>query len=204
MTTRYKIYEQIQRLLSGNPIISGRVQKNDIKLLIGQVSNKLLKAEHFSINMPEGDSIPPNCMIYTYESVPVVSYGTGKSKCTLPSMPINLPKNVGVFHISKTNALDEPFVPIPSGLYGIIKPQSLLGQLSGLIGYEVYGSTVIFTQDLPANGANAVFMRLVGVDIESVDDYTILPITADMEADIVTTVYQILVGLPVADKQTND
>jgi hypothetical protein len=100
--------------------------------------------------------------------------------------------------------LDEPLVPIPSGLYGIIKPQSLLGQLSGLIGYEVYGSTVIFTQDLPANGANAVFMRLVGVDIESVDDYTILPITADMEADIVTTVYQILVGLPVADKQTND
>jgi len=203
-TTRYKIIEGIQRLLGGNPVISARVQKGDIKNLVQQVANKLLKTEHFNVNMASGDTIPPNCMIYTYDNVPVSVYKTNKSSCTLPSMPINLPKNMGVFHISKTDAIDEPFIPIPSGMYGIVKPQELLGDLSGLIGYEVFGSQVVFTQNLPGLGVNNVFIRLVGVDLNTVDDYTILPISADMEADIVNTVYAMLVQLPAADRQSND
>jgi hypothetical protein len=203
MTTKFKIAEQIQRLLAGNPIIQARVQKNDVKLLIEQVANQLLKTEYFQVNMADGDTVPPNCMIYTYESVPVVTY-KGKSKCTLPSMPINLPKNMGVFHISKTDAIDEPFIPIPSGLYGIVKPQVLLGELSGLIGYEVFGKEVVFTTNLPGQNVNNVFIRLVGVDLNTVTDYETLPISSDMEAQIVQTVYNILVQTPPADKINND
>lgn len=203
MTTKFKIAEQIQRLLAGNPEIQSRVQKNDIKLLIEQVANQLLKTEYFQVNMADGDTVPPNCMIYTYESVPVVTY-KGKSKCTLPSMPINLPKNMGVFHISKTDAIDEPFIPIPSGLYGIVKPQVLLGELSGLIGYEVFGKEVVFTTNLPGQNVNNVFIRLVGVDLNTVTDYETLPISSDMEAQIVQAVYNILVQVPPADKTIND
>ena len=204
MTTKFKIAEQIQRLIAGNPVISSRVQKNDVKLLIEQVANQLLKTEFFQVNMADGDTIPPNCMIYTYESVPVTVYKTTKSKATLPSMPINLPRNMGVFHISKTDAIDEPFIPIPSGLYGIVKPQVLLGELSGLIGYEVFGKDVVFTKNLPGLGINNVFIRLVGVDLNTVTDYETLPISSDMEAMIVQTVYNILVQTPPADKITND
>lgn len=203
MTTKFKIAEQIQRLIAGNPVISSRVQKNDVKLLIEQVANQLLKTEFFQVNMADGDTIPPNCMIYTYESVPVTTY-KGVSKAVLPSMPINLPKNMGVFHISKTDAIDEPFIPIPSGLYGIVKPQVLLGELSGLIGYEVFGKDVVFTKNLPGLGVNNVFIRLVGVDLNTVTDYETLPISSDMEAMIVQTVYNILVQTPPADKITND
>lgn len=203
MTTKFKIAEQIQRLLAGNPEIQSRIQKNDVKLLIEQVANQLLKTEYFQVNMADGDTVPPNCMIYTYESVPVVTY-KGKSKCTLPSMPINLPKNMGVFHISKTDAIDEPFIPIPSGLYGIVKPQVLLGELSGLIGYEVFGKEVVFTTNLPGQNVNNVFIRLVGVDLNTVTDYETLPISSDMEAQIVQAVYNILVQVPPADKTIND
>lgn len=202
-TTKYKIVEQTQRLISGNPVISSRVQRNDIKLLVEQVANQLLKTEFFQVNMADGDTIPPNCMIYTYESVPVTVY-KGVSKAVLPSMPINLPRNMGVFHISKTDAIDEPFIPIPSGLYGIVKPQVLLGELSGLIGYEVFGKDVVFTKNLPGLGINNVFIRLVGVDLNTVTDYETLPISSDMEAMIVQTVYNILVQTPPADKITND
>lgn len=80
----------------------------------------------------------------------------------------------------------------------------MLGELSGLIGYEVFGSTVVFTKNLPGMNVNNVFIRLVGVDLNSVDDYTILPISSDMEAQIVQTVFSILVQAPPADKQTND
>jgi hypothetical protein len=203
-TTRYKIIEQIRRLLAGNAVISSRVQNGDVRLLVEQVANKLLKTEYFAVNMPSGDTIPPNCMIYTYESIPVTTYKTTKSICTLPSMPINLPKNMGVFHVSKTDSIDEPFIPIASGMYGIVKVQDLLGDLSGLIGYEVFGSKIVFTKNLPGLGVNNVFIRLVGVDLNTVDDYTILPISTDMEADIVNTVYAMLVQLPPADRQSND
>lgn len=204
MTTKFKIAEQIQRLISGNPEIQSRIQKNDVKLLIEQVANQLLKTEFFGVNMADGDTVPPNCMIYTYESVPVTTYKTTKSKCTLPSMPINLPRNMGVYHISKTDAIDEPFIPIPSGLYGIVKPQTLLGELSGLIGYEVFGKEVVFTTNLPGQNVNNVFIRLVGVDLNNVTDYEMLPISSDMESQIVQTVYNILVQTPPADQTIND
>ena len=204
-TTKYKIAEQVMRMLKGNPVVSGRFHMNDVKLLVEQVANKLTKAEHFSVNMADGDSIPPNCMIYTYDSVAVTTDGL-KSKCTLPSIPINLPRNMGVFHISEVDSPDDPFIPIPSGLYGIVKVQDLLGSLSGLIGYEVFGSTVMFTEDLPGLGINNVMIRLVGMDISTVSDYDLLPLSSDMEFSIVDTVYKTLITAPVADRQktTND
>jgi hypothetical protein len=203
MTTRFKITEQINRLIAGNPVISGRVHPNDIRLLVEQVANKMLKVDHFAVNVPEGDTIPNNLMMFTYDNVPVTTYKTTRSRAKLPSIPISLPRNMGVFHISKTDAIDEPFIPIPSGMYGIIKPQSLLGDLSGLIGYEVVGSDVIFTKNLPGLGVNNVFIRLVGVDMSQLSDYDILPIPQDMEADIVTQVYNILAQVPPADRAQN-
>jgi hypothetical protein len=199
-TTKYKISEQIQRMLKGNPVISARVHQNDIKLLIEQVANQLLKAETLSVNMADGDSLPPNCMIYTYDNVTVSTYKTTKSKATLPSIPVSLPRNMGVLHVSKTDAIDEPFIPIPASTYGIIKPQALLGDLSGLIGYEVVGKDIIFTQNLPGQSVNNVFIRLVGVDMSSITDYELMPLSSDMEAQIVQTVYNILVQAPPADK----
>lgn len=199
-TTKKRIAEQVQRLLKGNPIISARIHINDIKLLIEQVSNQLLKADHFAVNVPEGDTIPNNAMVFSYDNVPVTTYKTTKSKATLPSIPISLPRNMGVLHVSKTDAIDEPFIPIPTSMYGIIKPQALLGDLSGLIGYEVVGKDIIFTKNLPGMGVNNVFIRLVGVDLSQLTDYDILPLSADMEAQVVQAVYNILVQTPPADK----
>jgi len=202
-TTKKKIAEQVQRLLKGNPIIQARVHINDIKLLIEQLANQMLKADYLAVNMPEGDSLPSNCMIFTYDNISVSTYKTTLSKCTLPSIPLSLPRNMGVFHISKTDSINEPFVPIPSGMYGIIQPQNLLGDLSGLIGYEVYGKDVIFTKNLPGLGINSVFIRLIGVDLGSLTDYDLLPLSSDMEAQIVQQAYSILVQAPPADKAQN-
>jgi hypothetical protein len=200
MTTIYSISEQIKRILAGNPIISGRVHMNDVKRLVVQVANQMLKADHFQVNMPAGDTIPNNCMVYTYDNVPVTVYKTSKSRATLPSIPVSLPRNMGVLHVSKTDAIDEPFVPIPTSLYGVVKPQALLGDLSGLIGYEVIGKDVVFTKNLVGLGINSVYMRLVGSDLSQLTDYDILPISADMEAQVIQTVYNMLVQAPPADR----
>lgn len=200
MTTKKKLAEGVQRLLKGNPVISARVHINEIKLMVEQVANQLLKSEFFSVSLPAGETIPNNCMVYSYDNVPVTAYKTSKSKAKLPSIPISLPRNMGVLHISKTDAIDEPFVPIPSSMYGVVKPQDMLGDLSGLIGYEVIGSDVVFTKNLPSMNINSVYMRLVGMDMATVSDYDILPLSSDMEAQIVQMVYNMLVQAPPADR----
>lgn len=199
-TTKKRLAEGVQRILKGNPVISARVHINDIMLLVEQVANQLLKTEHFSVSMPAGDTVPNNCMIFSYDSVPVEAYKTTKSRSKLPSIPVSLPRNMGVLHISKTDAVDEPFIPIPTSMYGIVKPQDMLGDLSGLIGYEVVGSEVIYTKNLVTMGINSVYMRLVGVNLSVLSDYDILPVSTDMEAQIVQMVYNMLVQAPPADR----
>lgn len=200
MTTKKKIAEQIQRLISGNPVISARIHINDVILAVEQVCNQVLKADYFAVNTPEGDTIPNNCMVFTYDNVPVTTYKATKSKATLPSMPINLPRNMGVLHVSKIDAIDEPFIPIPTSMYGIVKPQDLLGELSGLIGYEVVGKDIIFTENLPGQSVNSVYIRLVGMDIGSLSIYETLPLSSDMEAQVVQIAYNMLVQVPPADR----
>ena len=203
MTTKFKIAEQVNRLLKGNPVISARIHQNDIKILIEQVANQLLKADYFAVNMPDGDTIPNNCMVFTYDNVPVTTYKTTLSKATLPAIPISLPRNMGVLHVSKTDAINEPFVPIPTSLFGIVSPQDLLGDLSGLIGYEVIGKDIVFTKNLPGLSINSVYIRLVGVDLSQLTDYDILPLSADLEAQVVQQVYNILVQTQPAAKAQN-
>lgn len=200
MTTKRRLAETIQRLIAGNPVISGRIHINDIIIAVEQVANQILKADYLAVNTPEGDTIPNNCMVFTYDNVPVTTYKTTKSKATLPSMPINLPRNMGVLHVSKIDAIDEPFIPIPTSMYGIVKPQDLLGELSGLIGYEVVGKDIIFTQNLPGQSVNSVYIRLVGMDIGSLSIYETLPLSSDMEAQVVQTAYNMLVQVPPADR----
>jgi hypothetical protein len=107
---------------------------------------------------------------------------------------------MGVLHVSKIDAIDEPFVPIPTSMYGIVKPQDLLGELSGLIGYEVVGKDIVFTVDLTAINVNSVYIRLVGVDIASLSIYETLPLSSDLEAQVVQTAYAMLVQVPPADR----
>lgn len=199
-TTKKKIAEQILRLVKGNSTVSSRVQEADIKLLVEQIANKILKADYLQINLPEGDTVPNNCMVYSYDSIPVTTYKTTLSKASLPSMPINLPRNMGVLHVSKSDDINSPFIPIPPSIYGIIKPQTLLGDLSGLIGYEVVGRDIIFTKNLPGLSINTVYIRLVGLDLSQLSDFDLLPISSDQEASIVGEIYKMLVTLPQVDR----
>lgn len=195
-TTKYKISEQILRMIEGDPAISSRPHINDVMLLVEQVANQLLKVEMFKVNFPEGDTIPPNCMIATYDNIPVTAY-KDVCQCTLPAIPIALPRNMGVFEIFKD--LWCSYIPIQAGVYVTAKPHNLLGDQ---VGYEVYGSQVVFTKNLLPTVAS-VTIRLVVTDLSKLGNYDLLPVTADMELQIVDTVYKMLVGLPPVDRKAD-
>jgi hypothetical protein len=204
MTTIFQISEQIQRMLGQNIGASARVHINEIKLLVSQVSSQVLKIDHLKVNMPEGDTIPNNCVIYTFTNVAVTTNG-GKSKSTLPYIPMSLPRNMGVFQIIPVTTVssvdtigwETPLIPIPASMYGIVKPLSVLGSN---VGYEVFGSDVYYTADMTTKNISKVIMRLVGVAIDAIDDYTILPLSADAQAQVIETVFKLLAGEAPKDR----
>lgn len=200
MSTKGMLAEQILRLYYGGNIPSnGHITKFDVFRLIEQFGNQELKAERFSVNLPEGDMYPTDALIATYEEVDVVPY-KNKAKATLPAIPIAMPKGMGIWHVSSTTDIDVPFIPLQSGQFGIIKGLKDLGLLSGFIGYEPVNTEIIFTRNIHGEGITKVYMRLLVHDISAIDEYDFLPITPDMEARIVTNILNVLLQKPQADR----
>lgn len=206
-TTIYKISEEIKRILDGGDIpLASNTSIPEIKLAVGQSINQLLKTDYFQTNAALGETIPNGSILGLYEDIAVSSYN-GKSKSTLPIKPLKLPRNMGVFAIygkfseGGDYELDKEFIPLQMGQAGLLKSQSLINDLLGQIGYEVFGDQVIYTKDL-----NSVYpyvrvaMRLAIMDISQYGDYDVLPLLPEQEFSVKQMVVDMYSKEPVADK----
>lgn len=199
-TTKYKLAEQVVRLLNGGEIpVSTKVKILEAKVAVEQVVNKMLKMEYLNVNIPSSEFIPNGASVATYENITVVQFGT-RSKSTLPAMPLKLPRGIGVYQIFDPANMDCPFIPLEMGQFGLLKSQPLINDLLGWTGYEWYGADIIYTKDLTQPDPIAVTMRLVVLDISQYSDYDILPVPADMEWDIIQEAYKLFATEPVGDK----
>jgi hypothetical protein len=191
--TKYILAEQALYQLSGGfPDVAEAVQLVDMYPAIEQIVNALLKTQQFSVNMPQGETIPENLLIGIYEDIPVISLGAGKlkSKATLPIQPVSLPKNMGVYQIYDANFPDSPFIPIQAGQSALIKTDVLLSDFLGQVAYEIKGRTIFFSKNLPLFDVNAVTMELILMDISLYSETDVLPIPADMQGVIVQQLVQ--------------
>lgn len=199
-TTKYKISEQVVRLLNGGEIpVSTKVKINEVKIAVEQVLNKMLKMEYLNVNIPSSEFIPNGASVATYTGIAIEQYGT-RSKSTLPAMPLKLPRGIGVYQIFDPANMDCPFIPLEMGQFGLLKSQPLINDLLGWTGYEWYGTDIIYTKDLTQPSPITVTIRLVVLDISQYDDYDILPVPADMEWDIIQEVYKLYATEPIGDK----
>lgn len=199
-TTKYKIAEQVVRILNGGEIASAsKVKINEAKIAVEQCINKMLKMEYLSTNVPLGEVIPNGASIATYEDIEVVQYGT-RSKSTLPAMPIKLPRGLGVYQIFDPANMDCPFIPLEMGQKGLLSTQPLISGLLGQVGYEWYGNQIIYTSDLTQPTAIEVTVRLVVLDASQYSDWDVLPVPAEMEFEVVQEVVRMFAGEPVSDK----
>ena len=199
-TTKYRIAEQVARLLNGGNVpAAAKVKIPEIKIAVEQCLNKLLKMEYLNLNIPSFEMIPNGASVATYENIVIEQYGT-RSKSTLPAMPLKLPRGIGVYQIFDPANPDCPFIPLEMGQLGLLKSQPLLNNLLGQTGYEWYGMDIIFTTDLTQTPPIYLTMRLVVLDISHYSDYDILPIPSDMEWDVIQEVYKLFTTEPIADK----
>jgi hypothetical protein len=175
---------------SGDPSSSSQFEHEECREAIGQAINTLTKAQYFGETLAGGETIPEGCVLATYDDVAVTTWN-GVSKSTLPAIPIKLPRNMGVFGITKVDSPFSCFIPIPMGQSGFIGSQRGMSDLLGQVGYEVRGKEIIYNVDLPAASpaVTAVDMQLVVMDINKYNDFETLPINADMEGLVIEMVY---------------
>jgi hypothetical protein len=87
----------LYKLAGGVPPRAFPVHEQDIWAALDNKVNSLFKLKHFDTTLPSGETLPEAAMIATYEGVTVTSVDGGKSRATLPIVPISLPKNMGIY-----------------------------------------------------------------------------------------------------------
>lgn len=195
-STKQLMAEQILYMLrGGNPGAASTIKLFDIKKAIEQKINYLFKVEQFQVNMPDGGTIPEGVMLATYDNIPVYTY-KDTSAASLPAIPVALPRNMGVYHVSKAGSLANPFIPVEAGMLALIQEEGLISNILGQTGYSVYGNLIVFNSDISTTVSN-ILIQLVIMDLSQYSDYDILPVPSDMETQIVNEVFkQFAVQIP--------
>jgi len=202
VVTIYRLAEAAKNLIEGgNPATASSIGWGELKIACGQVINQLLKTDYVSINIKTKEVIPNGAVLGLYEGITFTAYGTGKSKATLPIKPLKLPRNMGVWSIFPTSNPDKEFLPLQMGQASLLKSQTLINDLLGQVGYEVFGGEVVFTKDLTQMiPGETLSMRLMIMDISQYGDYDILPVPGEWEWQIITEVYKMYSTQPIPDK----
>lgn len=198
--TLYRLSEEILKMISGGDIQNAtNISINEIKISIGQVVNQILKVEHFSVNEKMGEKIPNGSVLGLYESIAVTKY-RDVTQCQLPIKPLKLPRNMGVFSIWATGFPSKEFIPLQMGQTNLLQSQPLINGLLGQVGYECFGSQIVFTKNiLAADNNQTVDMRLAIMDISQYGDFDLLPILPEMEWQVKQEVVKLYSGIGVAD-----
>lgn len=157
--------------------------------------------------LPSGETMPESTMIATYEGIAVTSLGNGKSKATLPVVPITLPKNMGIYLVYDPKYPENPFIPLQRGQLALLRADELLNDLGGQIGYEPNGQTITFTKDLTSFNISSITTELCVLEIATFSSTDPLPIPADyqdfLETELYKEFYAVLPKTGVIDSYTN-
>lgn len=199
--------EEIKRRINGgNPSAPSRFKEEDITILLGHCINARIKADFITNTLAMGETIPEGSQYATYmddTAISVYKYGAAFSAIDLPAMPVKLMRDMGVALVCLNGDIDNPFIPMQNGLHAYLIRQKMINELLGQIGYTQAGKQLIFTQDLTAGGPVKVMLQLLVADIFMLDDYDPLPITADMQSDLVEEVVAKLSRAPMQDKRND-
>lgn len=203
--TKKSIVEQIKRIMAGgNPRSSFQVHERDIEAALGRAISTLLKLETVNINFAFGSSIPPFQAVATYTGIELTNIDCDRSTCTLPAVPMTLPDQMGIYWVNKTGCCDF-IVPVQPGMLGMAQGVTHTA-LSAMLGseieaYEPNGMTLTFNRTKEQLGGS-VDIKLIIMDVLSLDEYSQLPIPQDLESAAVNMVLKELQQRP--KDNTND
>ena len=187
MNKRFLADQILIKLDGGFPDVAAKTQKEDVFAAIEQWINAKFKLKHFQETLASGESIPEGASLATYTGIAVTNEGQ-KSVCTLPVMPISLPRNLGVYDINDGNGYS--FIPLQRGQIGLLGAEFMTNTLLGQICYDVVGSKINFSQDIKVLGIDTVDMDLMVFDMSLYSETDNLPLPKDMEQQLIDDIYK--------------
>ena len=207
MATLYSISEAVRSFLQGgDPPQAPKFEMEEVKRIVIQVVNGMIKAQHLTETMAGGESIPDGMVLAEYDNVAVEKY-KNVARVTLPVMPVSLPMNMGIWHVSKVDDIINGFIPFQPGELQMIGEEPMISTILGQIGYEPRGKYLIFNKDITTNQTEyritEVYMQLVVKDLSLYGDFDLLPIPSSMEADVIMATFQALTGQLPSNKKVD-
>lgn len=198
-TTKKKLAEGIQRIYAryaDKENIDRSIDSREIKIIIEQAMNRILKAQTFE-RFRDGYIDIPRCNVIKYTGLTVTADGT-RSYTTLPAIPISLPMDMGVWQINPTSAPHSAYIPIAAQDWAVMGVSYLNGnQTDGIntsyleqqVGYYVEGKRIYFTSDI---SAVTVDIHLLVSDLSQLGDNDVLPLSPEYELDVIQEVFRTL------------
>lgn len=203
MASRYSLAEQvILKIYGRTSTASDAIQMPEVMVAVVQMANTALKTQYYE-GMQQGERIMNNLVMAEYPKQPLVSYGGKKSICKLPAMPVNLPRNQGIWQVSTDEFFSCLGIPMGSGQNDLLRSADMISNLMGQWAYEPNGLNIITNRDLTIDNIKWLYFRLIVADFNTLEDYDVLPLTPDMEAEIVKAVYEALMPPQPIERQVD-
>lgn len=172
------------------------IDERFIFLKVRQHMNEQFKLEVYNRrNMFDKSAIAQ--YIYTYPEQQVNSDGPYKS-ITLPDFYPSLPYNKGIYQICPS---DDPHNPLIKRNFPSVFNHLKAGKLQGLQGYWIEGLKVYFMKSLPHG---KVIVKLLLPAPDAISDTDPLPITPEIQAEIVRRIKIELLNIPGEDLVNNE
>lgn len=188
MTSKAKLTEVIRRRIAGgNPAANDRVKDAEIQRAIAAAANKILKTEALSNFTQNDDSLLDGILIATYENLQVEPSNGNYCRVKLPATPLTLPDKMGVYSVYPSGEPWKEFLPVPVGVYNILMGEKMLSSINKVV-YTYENRYITVYKDIKGDDKNTVDVKLAIADIDQMEDHDPLPLSPDMEADVITYV----------------
>jgi len=125
-----------------------------------------------------------------------------KSKAILPTQPINLPRGMGVWKLFSKSDPWVSYIPVSSGEMFLYNGRNSTA-IDNLNVYEYHDNKTLILNKSVTDVPVDMQIQLLVVDPEQLGEYDLLPIPADMEFEVITSVLQIIQPQRASD-ESND
>ncbi len=190
MTSKYKIAEQIQRILAGGtPTRDRQVTIQELMISVTQELGTAVKQSWFA-GRQDGVSEINGTFIYSFNNVAVQKdTDTDIYYSTLPASFIDLPNEMGVHSISLMKSQSKPFTRLANGYNFMFEGLQANRVLSEQQTFYIQNDKAWYPNMEASDSVSNVLMKLA-VSLDGIDQDADINISPEIQSQIITAVVQ--------------
>lgn len=201
-TSKYKIAEQILRILAGGDISKDEnIDIREIILAVGQSFASIAERRFFENRSVDTRRIDGQ-LIFSFDDVEVKEdKGKNLFYSELPSSIVSLPNGMGISAVTSSTDISDAFVPTTNNYLSLFRSSPIFN-LGGRRGYFQENGRIYYVNIDPLNCPDKVIIKMVA-SLDGIGDEDEIIVPKNIENEIVREVLQ-LFGNPLPHDTVND